>query len=52
VTAPTWFDLLDLDWEAELILIDADDSRNVCGTCGSGLNTAGLCPVCDYRRRW
>lgn len=22
----------------------------VCGTCGSHLNTAGLCPICDYRR--
>ncbi len=43
---PTWWELLDLDWEAEQLLLDAETGAH-CGDCGSGLFTNGTCPNCD-----
>lgn len=50
---PTWWELLDLDWEAEQILFDAKPPPPPakCGTCHTVLYTNGTCPVCDRAPR-
>lgn len=42
----TWQELLDLDWEIELLLLDAAAGGR-CGTCGTQIATNGTCPSCD-----
>lgn len=44
----TWWEALDLDWEIELLLLDA--AGDLCGSCGRLLTTNGTCSICDRPR--